>query len=106
LTASEIHSNQGKQLLRHKFTSLSSALQEKKKGKSLGLRRCVTVCQHINRELLFSTLLIFLLCSERQTPASTRVVVVGGLFFFFCALEAAVSVGRGWRAKVKGCSMC
>lgn len=46
-----IHSNQGKQLQRRKFTSLLRFQRKKKKKKSLGLRRSVTVCQHINRAL-------------------------------------------------------
>lgn len=94
-----IHSNQGKQLQRHKFTSLLRFQREREKKKSLVLRRSVTVCQHINRVLclIFSPILLFFSSCvvEERRRGST-----GG---FFWAAGSAASTGRGWRAKVKGC---
>lgn len=114
-----IHSNQGKQLQRRKFTSLLLSLSlsllcfagKKKEGKSLGLRQCVTVCQHVNHvlSLLFSVLLFFssyVVTDRRQAAQQHGCFFWGFLSFFFWAVGSVASVGWGWRAKVKGCVVC
>lgn len=110
-----IHSNQGKQLQRRKFTSLPLSLSllrfagKKKEGKSLGLRRCVTVCQHVNRvlSLLFSVLLFFssyVVTDRRQAAQQHGWFFWGFLSFFF--LSCGVRGKRGMGLEGEGERLC
>lgn len=110
-----IHSNQGKQLQRRKFTSLPLSLSllrfagKKKEGKSLGLRRCVTVCQHVNRvlSLLFSVLPFFssYVVTDRRQAAQQH-----GWFFWvflsFFFLSCGVRGKRGMGLEGEGERLC
>lgn len=68
-----------------------------KKRKCLGLRRCVTVCQHINRVL--SLPFSILLFSSSYVVKDRRQAAQGG--FFFC-LSCGVCGKRGMGLEGEG----
>lgn len=90
------------------FLSLLRFAGKKKERKSLGLRRCVTVCQHVNRvlSLLFSVLLFFssYVVTDRRQAAHQH----GCFFCWFLSffLSCGVRGKRGMGLEGEGERLC